>query len=160
MPKDLEADNKPKWFNAQKVKVNKIVLELTGAKDELVQRIRLETEAGNITYKPKKIIEQTSTIGDFGTESTRKENYTVTEFLANNAMLVTLAKNCKKEPQEIVISYAEFVTFNEKEKEFISYFYMLDNQFSTIYYKEFHKDDKSNLEKQKEKAKKFEEEEL
>jgi hypothetical protein len=152
--------SKPKYFNAVKVEVSKVVLETTTRNEvKFVSRIRLITDLGEITYKPKRQVTKTTEIDGFETEEVITEQLTTTEFRNANKMLVLLNDNAKEKPQEIWLSYAEISRFDERENEEKFYMYMLRNQFESIYYEKFHKSDKSNLEYQQEKKEKYSKEE-
>ena len=157
--KKMEKNNeKPniRWKHSETVKVSRVTLELTQDETQ-VKRVKLQTKIGNITYKPKKRELGIKEIAGFQTEFTKNELYGITEFIAMNPLLVQLSKDSKlpKDNPEIVLSYAEIDRYDENDEEIKTYKFMNKGQFETIYYKPFHKDDLSNLEKQKENKKKY-----
>lgn len=154
--KDYE---KPRYLAPQPVMVNKVLLETTGKNKEYVERVRLLTDIGDITYKPKKIVSVTDTSGEIEEVYTEPKLFLKTEFLTNNKKLVVLAKNCKNEPQEIWITPIEIGRFNDIEQEVLFYKYLSRNNWESLYYDRVDKTDK--LKKQQiEKAEKHKGEEL
>lgn len=149
---------KPKYTHAKKLNVNKVILELAGKDNDLVHRIRLDTDAGDLTYKPRKKAEISSEMSGFFTVAKTTELPKVSEFVTENPMLKELSVNCKKEPQEITVSFAEISRIDDDD-EVIWYKFLRDYQFKTIYYAKYHKDD-SNLQQQKEWKQKYVEKEL
>lgn len=145
---------KMKWHNAVVLKVDSIELERTGQNNEYIDRVRLYTNKGEITHKPRKQQTVKEQIAGFNTVVQKTETYTLTEFTLSNEMLKVLNENCLKSPQEIVISYATMTTEN-KDGEEVEYNFMRDEQFKTIYYEKYHKDNKENLKKQRDKAKRY-----
>lgn len=149
----------PKWFHCVPVMVEKVLVETT-PKESKVFRVKLMTDLGDITYKPKKQIEEKSELGGFDTVTQKLELFTMGEFVTNNPLLKQLSDNCKKEPQEIILGYAEISRFDELEQEEVFYKYLTKGQFETIYYEKVHGKDKSNLKKQEEKKEKYNKKEL
>lgn len=157
---EIEQLAKPKWYSCVPVKVEKVILEVTGKDTKQVQRIRLVTDLGDITHKPRQIVDEKTTSGAFEVQSSRVDLLDIDEFIVNNPMLKKLAEDCKKKPQEVTLTYAEIGRLDEETGEPIYYKYMQRNQFESIYYGGFHGKDKSNIETQKERQKKYEEREL
>ena len=155
-----ENEFKPEWYHCVPVKVEKIVLERTGKNGEQLVRIRLETDLGNITYKPKKQQTVIEKLAGFETEIKKTDLFSTSEFITENPLLVELSKNCKEEPQEVILGYGEISRFNDEEGEPDYFKFMMEGQFKSLYYEKYHKTDKSNLEKQKEKKQKYQETEL
>lgn len=141
--------SKPIYRHLEKVLVKKIVLELT-RDEQYVKRVRLETESGNITYKPKYTEKKQKELAGIETENTETKLFGTSEFIASNPMLVTLSKNTKKEYQEIICSYAETTTILDEDetedKPQQTYKFMRSYLFNNIYYPVFHKEDKTTLE--------------
>lgn len=159
-PKKQEL-SKAVWHHCVPVKVEKVVMERTGKNHEFVFRVRLETDIGNITHKPRNRKISTSELGGIATEDREVEIPTTADFITNNRMLVQLSKNCKDKPQEIILSYAEASSYNVEQEEDVFYKYMFSNQFSSIYYDKVHgKDTTETLDKQKEIKKKYAETEV
>lgn len=144
--------SKPKWVFAKPVKVSKVVLERTMDKQK-VNRVRLETDVGNITYKPRIREMESEELAGYEMENVTKELHEVSEFIANNPMLSQLAKDCKQQPQEIYISFAETQQENDNG-EVTTYYYTRKSGFEGIYYPNYHKNDEL-LQKQKEIAERY-----
>ena len=140
---------KPKFYYCVPVAVSKIVLERDGKNNELLRRLRMETDLGNITYKPKKrTIEQNNLLG-FETESSKVESFLVSEFLIENPMLKELNDSANKKPQEIILSYAEISNIDKETNEEKFYKYLVEKQFKSLYWENYHKDTKETLDIQK-----------
>ncbi len=147
-----------KWFNAEKVTVSKVLIELTGKNKEFVKRVRFETDIGDITYKPKNEIVESGEISGFATLYKKNELMTVSDFVLNNSMAKLLSEESKKKPQQIIISYA--VIENTDSDEVVEYRYLNKSQWEIIYWKDHHGSDTVNLDKQLEMKAKFAGEEL
>ncbi len=151
-----EKPPKPKFFNKVEVTVNKVVVEtdtVNGVK--FVTRVRLETNLNGITYRPKRKVTESKKVDEWNTEEKKTELLTTTELRNEYELLVLLNKKCDESPQKITIPYAEISRFDDKIQKEVFHKYMLDNQFSIIYYEEFHGKNKDNLEKQQEQIDKY-----
>lgn len=136
------------------IKVSKVTLELTQEQTH-VKRVKLETTIGNVTYKPKKRLLEIKELAGFIVESMKTDLFELSEFIASNPMLVALSKECKKSAQDVTLSYAEIDRYDDIDEEVKTYKFMNKTQFDTVYCKAFHKDDLSNITKQKENMEKY-----
>ncbi len=145
--------DKPQYRNEVDLIVENVILELTGKNKEWLRRIRFVTKnEGEITYRPKKPLTETGTLGVFDTVHSKTELYGVDEFVKLNPFLEVLAKNCKDKPQKIVGGFSESFSIPEGDEEKVLYKFFRVWNLDEIYYKEFHKEDTSNLDKQKERS--------
>lgn len=135
---------KPIYKNAVKTKVNEITIETRRNTDNnlIIKRLRLKTDLGDITYKPKKKIEKKQEIKGFSVIEDETDFFTIDEFLDKYPFIEILAKNSNEKPQEIVLSYAEFTKKYEDNDKEVTYRFMRDYQFETVYYPEVHSTDK------------------
>lgn len=153
--KPNETERKFRFNNCFEVTVKKIELEVIG-KDKLVNRIRFYTDMGEITTKPRLTkISNTELLG-FELQEKESSMFTLQDFVINNPMLKMLVENCKKSPQKITISYVETEMLDEQTEEIKIYKFMYDNQFKSVYYEPYHKENKENLEKQQKAKSKYE----
>ena len=139
-----------KWYNAVEVSVEFAELELSGKNGELVHRLRLKTDIGDVTFKPRKKAEVTGELAGFKTKTSTTELYTVSDFLLDFPVFKALSDNCSNGPQTVTLSYAEI-----SGEDGTIYKFMRDSQAKTLYYSEFHKDTKETLDRQLEKKEKF-----
>jgi len=156
--KQKEDKPKVKYYHVIPVKVSGVMLKLTPDKRYLI-RIKLITDIGDITHKPKKWVNVNESLAGFDVEISDSEYIEITEFILANPMLVMLSKESKKTPQEIWLSYAE-IEGVDNEGVSKKYKFMGTGQFKNIFYEEFHKEDKTTLNKMKETKEKFSEVEL
>lgn len=151
MTKDSKEDEvKTAWFNAVEIEVEQVTLELSGMNNELVHRVRLTTDIGDVTYKPRKKTEVSGKIGGFNTTSSKNELFTISEFSLEFPVFKVLSDDTSEGKQKVTISYGEIV--GDKGEV---YKYMRDAQAKTLYYPKFHKDTKDTLDRQLEKKEKF-----
>ncbi len=163
-----QEEPKREWHNAVKVEVSEVEIELTGKNNEQVDRLRLVTDIGDITYRPRKKSVSRGTLAGFKTSVKNKELFTMSEFVLEFPLIKELNNQTLKKPQELWLSYAQITNTyenenedtGETESEEVSYRYMVDNQVEDIYYEFVHKKDKANLEKQKKIQAKFSGKEL
>lgn len=141
---------KRKWYQAVKVMVTNVVLVKNPKNEEELKAVKFYlADNREVLYYAKNEETTTGILNGFETELTTKPNYLLPEFVVSNKMLIELNKACKKEQQELVM------TFQEREFNEEIYYSMFKNQFESIYFKEFHKTDE-NLQKQLTAKKKYE----
>lgn len=155
-----EQELKQIWHYAEPVLINKIILETAKNNKEDIRRIRFEADDVVITFKPQKTKTEIKTKKDFEIVSDVKDIYSFSDLEDEFPELLEIAKNCKKEPQTIIISFVEKEFYNEREDEINTYFFMNQSQMNTLYYKPVHKDNKERIQKQEETKKRYEEKEL
>lgn len=142
----MEEEIKPIYKNCVTLVLEDISLKVKKI-DEIVflERIRFITSLGDITYKPKKKATRTETINGFKITEDIKEEYTLKQFIEENPFISYLNEEITSGKKvNITLSYAEFT--KQYDNGEITYRFMRDYQFSTIYNEDYHKDTK-NLEK-------------
>lgn len=125
---------KPRYSHAVKAYVSKVTLELFGKNSEFVNRVRLDTDLGSITHRPKKRIEELSKVSGFDTVSRKTEMMTVNEFIAEYPEMKKLNELAKNEPQLVHLSFVEIMGDKDSDDDDeIWYKFMRDYQFKNIY---------------------------
>lgn len=108
-------------------------------KSDIVDRVTfpiLETENGeriDVTWKPRRTVNQTKKANGFIQDSTYGERYSIEEFKKEFPELYELSKISFKEDITIIMSYTEKEFYNEKEKEIETYYFMRDWQLKNLY---------------------------
>jgi len=157
-PEEIKEKTQTRYCNAKTVTIHKVEIEkskYSRGQEILIGRIRLSTDVGDITYKPKKEVTNNSNIAGLDIVSTETEEYSLTEFLMNNTFIKQLAIATKDNLSvEAVVSYTEFGKHIESEDQVVYYKFMRNYQFESIYVEQIHKDDKTNLKAQQERANK------
>lgn len=154
-----EEELRPKYRYAKKVLVSKIVLEVSRVNEDQINRVRLVTNLGDITYKPKKTKTELKESKGFEIEREIADVFTIEDLEDEYPVLFALAKDVKKEEREITLTYVEKDFYNEREETTQTYRFLRDSHIETLYYDGFHKNT-DNIKKQQELKKKYSEKEL
>lgn len=151
---------KPIYRYAVPVIVERVVLETPLNNTNAIKRIRFETNLGNITHKPKKTKLVTRKDSVFELETQESDIVTTEDLLQMCPCLKELAKDIEEKPRDVILTYVEQSFYNEREQEYETYMFMKPKHFQSLYYENYHKKDKTNLEIQKNLQKKYSEMEL
>lgn len=148
-----EQDGKVRHYHAEIYTVQKIGLELD--KSGKVLRVRITGPDGDITHRPSKRVVETKNIAGFDTVTEKKDLYDINEFIAEYPMLKALNLSCKDAVQEIVCSYSDIASWDDREEEMRYYRFMRKGQFDLIYWKPHDQDDTSKIDKMNEYKNKY-----
>lgn len=144
----MEQNIERKWEHAVALTTNKydnggavkLRLDIRG----FVQQLRINTNKGEITYKPSKKGTKTSEVAGIETTQNSREAYTVAEFLELHPWIKKLNNDSKIGEATFIGSYCVMTV--EENEDVNTYKFFTPGLFELVYYEPVHSKDKSRLE--------------
>lgn len=153
-------ERKPIYHYVETIEVTRFLLEADKRNEDNLQRIRLETNVGDVTLRLDKSKTEIKERNGLEIMQKKQDLYTIEDFEKQFPTLLKLALEVKKSKSEtIVLTYVETFMYNDVEKEWNAYKYMKPQHAYSVHYEKVHKDD-GMIKKQEEMKNKYTQKEV
>lgn len=136
----MSETNKPTYKNVwcKQVTITKIKMRVSGENKQILDKLYFVIDENNrISYNPSKTIIETSDLSGIEQEHIKEVRYTTSEFLTQYDWVKKLSDVIKKDGKAIItVSYV--IMTKQTEEEEVSYSFLKDSQFETVYCEKVH----------------------